>query len=64
MGGSDHEGSLGWLQHEEGQAGNLTEDFGDWLDDEVRPTTKRNEWWWWCSVSGEWRHREAKQKVG
>jgi hypothetical protein len=25
--------------------------------------TKRNERQWWCSVWGEWRHREAKQKV-
>jgi hypothetical protein len=61
---SGHEGSPGWLQHEEGQAGILTEVFGDWLDGEVRPATKRNEWWCCCSVRGEWRHREAKQKVG
>jgi hypothetical protein len=47
-----------------GQAGNLTEVFGDRLDGEVRPATKRNERRWWCSVWGEWRHREAKQKVG
>jgi hypothetical protein len=38
--------------------------FGDWLDGEVRPTTKRNERRWWRSVLGEWRHREVKQKVG
>jgi hypothetical protein len=49
---SGHEGSSGWLQHKEGQAGNLTEIFGDRLDGEVRPVTKRNEWWWWCSVWG------------
>jgi hypothetical protein len=63
-GGSGHEGSPGWLQHEEGQAGNLTEVFGDRLDGEVRPATKRNKRRWWRSMWGEWRHREAKQKVG
>jgi hypothetical protein len=42
-GGSGHEGSLGWLQHKEGQAGNLIEFFGDQLDGEVRPVIKRNE---------------------
>jgi hypothetical protein len=41
-GGSGHEGSSGWLQHEVGQAGNLTEVFGDRLNGEVRPATKRN----------------------
>jgi hypothetical protein len=63
-GDSNHEGSPGWLQHEEGQVGNLTEAFGDRLDSVVRPATKRNERWWWRSVWGEWRHREAKQNVG
>jgi hypothetical protein len=57
-GDSGHEGSPGWLQHKEGQAENLTEVFGNRLDGEVRPTTKRNEWRWWCSVWGEWSHRE------
>jgi hypothetical protein len=38
------EGSLGWLQHKEGQVGNLTEVFGDRLNGEVRPAAKRNEW--------------------
>jgi hypothetical protein len=42
-GGFGHEGSPRWLQYKEGQAGNLTEVFGDWLDDEIRPATKRNE---------------------
>jgi hypothetical protein len=63
-GGSGHEDSPGWLQHKEGQAGNLTEVSGDRLDGEVRPATKRNEQQWWCSVWGRWRHREVKQKVG
>jgi hypothetical protein len=63
-GGSGHEGSLGWFQHKEGQAGNLTEVFSDGLDGEVRPATKRNERRWWCSVWSEWRNRETKQKVG
>jgi hypothetical protein len=43
-GGYGLEGSPGWLQHKEGQAGNLTEVFGDRLDGEVRPAAKRNEW--------------------
>jgi hypothetical protein len=64
LGSSGHEGSPGWLEHKEGQAGNLTKVFGDRLDGEVRPATKRNERQLWCSVWGEWRHREAKQKVG
>jgi hypothetical protein len=63
-GSSGHEGSPGWLQRKEGQARNLTEVFGDRLDGEVRLATKRNKQRWWCSVWGEWRHREAKQKVG
>jgi hypothetical protein len=63
-GGSGHEGSLGWIQHKDGQARNLTEVFGDRLDGEVRLATKRNERRWWCSVWGEWWHREATQKVG
>jgi hypothetical protein len=29
LGGSGQEGSPGWLQHKEGQAGNLTEVFGN-----------------------------------
>jgi hypothetical protein len=40
-GGSGHEGLPGRLQHKEGQAGNLTEVFGDRLNGEVRPVIKR-----------------------
>jgi hypothetical protein len=53
-GGSGHGGSTRWLQHEEGQAVNLTEGFTGRLDGGVRPAVEEQNgdgeasivWWY------------------
>jgi hypothetical protein len=57
-------GLAGMASTQRGASGEPHRGLLQWLDGEVRPVTKRNELRWWCSVWGEWRHREVKQKVG
>jgi hypothetical protein len=59
LGDSGHRGSLRLKQNKEVTMV-LIEVFGDRLDGEVRPATKRNERPWWCSVHGDLKPREAE----
>jgi hypothetical protein len=51
--GSGHEGSPGWLQNKEGQAGNLTGVSYDWLEGERRPAAKRSKRRRWSLMLGD-----------
>jgi hypothetical protein len=58
-GGFSNVGSPGWLQHEEGQAGNLTEGFTVRLIDRVMPAAVDSGGGDSCSVHDGVEHKEA-----
>jgi hypothetical protein len=67
-GGSGRGGSTGWLQHEEGPVGNLTEGFTSRLDGEARLTAVESIRWWWSSVdkllSSGWTDLSREMRLG